>query len=902
MKLKITLLLLCVSFFGMQSYAATIRLDQLDVSRGTCGDNKTIQANKAANNNPLTMKGVVYQYGIGTHAESRLDISLRGESTRFKCVVGIDDSATGADVLPNHGISEYRIINHSNGKDEIVKSGTISKLDAAVVEIDLDVTGWEYISLVSVAGNGNIWADLVNWCNGEFEFTVTAPMAVSYDEMLAADLASGESVRLDQLKIEKAQNGWGTIKRNLSIDGNSLTVCGKTYTNGVGTHAPGRIDIKVNGATRLTGVVGIDDEVGNQGNVGIKIINRTNGQEIEVKTGDIRGGDNVPISFDIDVTGWDFVSLVCTNGSDGVNSFDHVDWCDVVLQFANGEVPVVYSYEEMMAEDISFTCLTNHYSLPNTRMMHRIRASKPDAIITVSNLPEGLQFNVERNLVEGKISTEGTYTYNVTATSGEKSFTQAFTVNVSSKLISPTPLMGWMSWNIFQGNINETNIKQTADLMVSTGLKDAGFSHVLIDDHWHAANRAADNKPLANTSKFPSGFNSLTDYIHNLGLKVGIYSDAATRTCGGEFGSLNYEMIDAQQYADWGFDFLKYDYCGAPSDVETAKKRYKAMSDALKATGKDFFFNICEWGERKPWLWAAEAGGHAWRTTFDSRDIWGHGRYDNGHNGVIQTIDLMKGMEWYAGPNQFNDADMVCAGLYGTGKPSSMNNATGMTDTEYEAQFSMWVMFNSPLLISFDLSTIDKLSAATKRILTNKEVIAINQDPMGQAATCIYSEGGKEVYMKDLENGDVAVAFLNRNSAVTSMQIGLDKLFLSGSHVVRDLWLGTDAMTRNSTITATVRAHQVKLFRVKKSTTSVETIQKTTGIKLNKSGETLYVKLEGFTGNEKQAEIIDISGKIISKTDFNGETTTISISNLTNGIYFLKINSTNQTDTVKFQK
>lgn len=330
---KITSLLMLILFTGIISHAATVRLDQLDVSKGTCGDNRTIQVNKSVDGKPLTIKGLVYTYGIGTHAESRLDISLRKESTRFRCKVGIDDAATSSDVMPGYGISEYRIINHTNGKDSIVQSGTISRTDAEPVTIDLDITGWEYISIVSVAGNGNIWADQVDWVNGEFDFSVTAPMTVTYSEMILADLSKGPSIRLDQLDISKAKNGWGTIKANLSIDGNPLKVAGKTYANGVGTHASGRIDVKVNGGTRFKAFVGIDDEVGNNGNSDIRILKRKNGVETVVQAGTIKGPDTSPVAIDVDVTGWDFISLECTNGSDGVNSYDHVDWCDAVFEF-----------------------------------------------------------------------------------------------------------------------------------------------------------------------------------------------------------------------------------------------------------------------------------------------------------------------------------------------------------------------------------------------------------------------------------------------------------------------------------------------------------------------------------------------------------------------------------------
>ena len=170
--------------------------------------------------------------------------------------------------------------------------------------------------------------------------------------------------------------------------------------------------------------------------------------------------------------------------------------------------------------------------------------------------------------------------------------------------------------------------------------------------------------------------------------------------------------------------------------METAKERYKKMSDALKATGMNFYFNICEWGEREPWLWAANAGGHSWRVSFDSCDTWDHGKYDGSHCGVIQSIDIMKNLDYYAGPNQFNDADMMCVGLYEKGKPSSASGARSMTDTEYQSQFSMWCMFSTPLLISFDLFTMNR---ATLDIHTNKELIANNQERLGQQTLCFFT-------------------------------------------------------------------------------------------------------------------------------------------------------------------
>lgn len=464
-------------------------------------------------------------------------------------------------------------------------------------------------------------------------------------------------------------------------------------------------------------------------------------------------------------------------------------------------------------QSIVFNCITNHYALTNTAMMHKYRTNDASDKITVKHLPKGLVWNAKRKLVEGKIETPGNYTYKVLAKRNGKIVTTEATVKVQDQLISATPLMGWMSWNIFQDKISEQNIKQVADLLVSTGLSDAGFNYVLIDDHWHAASRDEKGNPVADSTKFPSGMKSLVDYIHSKGLKVGIYSDAALQTCGGEFGSLNYETIDALKYAEWGFDFLKYDYCGAPNNVDTAIFRYKTMSDALNATGKNFYFNICEWGEREPWLWAANAGGHSWRVSFDSRDTWDHGKYDGGHCGVIQSIDIMKNLNYYAGPNQFNDADMMCVGLYGNGKPSSANGAKGMTDTEYQSQFSLWCMFATPLLISFDLSTINK---TTLDILTNKELIAINQDKLGQQASCMYSKNGIEVFMKDLENGDIALAILNRNDSESDLKLKLSDLKLKSKYKIYNIVDKIDAGIVYKTLSTNISAHEVKVYKLSK--------------------------------------------------------------------------------------
>ncbi len=723
--------------------------------------------------------------------------------------------------------------------------------------------------------------------------------------LLFTFVLSAETIRLDELKVTtKGTTGWGAMKKGRSIDGNPLTLKGQVYQYGIGTHAPGRIDIKLNkNATRFTCVVGIDDETNaskiNEGVAGYKVINYSNQKETVVQEGIIRRVDAHAVEIDVDVTGWEYLSLECTESNEQ-NWSDHVDWCDAQITYnKDGEVPYAVTYQEMMSSKLELLCALKYYSLPNTRMMHRLACNKKEAIITVSDLPQGLEYNAGRKAVDGKIQKEGTYTYHVTLTTDDNTITEQITVVVSSDLISPTPLMGWTSWNAFQNNIDENVLTQTADLLVSTGLKDVGFKYLLVDDVWHSSKRLADGKPTYNAEKFPKGMKYLTDYAHSKGLKIGTYSDAAEKTCAGEYGSFGYEKIDAQQYADWGFDLLKYDYCFAPSEVDVAKERYKTMKEALKSTGREFYYYVCEWGKLKPWLWASSSGGHAWRVSWDSRDTWDHGQYDTEHCGAIQIIDVMKPLFRYSGPNRFNDADMMCVGLYGQGGEASTHlGANGMTDTEYQSQFSMWAVFASPLVLSFDLS---KMNEATKRILTNKEIIAVNQDPMGQQAECVYSHGGKEVYLKDMENGDVVVALLNRNSTTTTIKIGLDKLFLKDDkYVVRDLWKQEDIATVTDKVSATVKSHETKVYRLRKKVDNAVnsfTVDNS-NIQVIQQNKKLNVKIKGFD-NEAQAQIINVGGKAILRKKVKANSFSIDISNLSKGVYLLEVTDDNKSENQK---
>jgi alpha-galactosidase len=394
----------------------------------------------------------------------------------------------------------------------------------------------------------------------------------------------------------------------------------------------------------------------------------------------------------------------------------------------------------------------------------------------------------------------------------------AQTQPVNSSLLAPTPPMGWMTWNYFADNINEKDIREMADAMVSSGMLKAGYNHVFIDDGWQGG-RDNRNTIIADPNKFPSGIKALADYVHSKGLKLGIYSDAAPLTCGGYTASLNFEDEDARTFASWGIDYLKYDYCGAPDDMEIAKTRYKKIADALRKSGRDIALGICEWGDRKPWLWGQEVGGQLWRTTADVRDKWKSLKpvktakeLHSVGAGITDIVDFSQDYAVYAKPGYWNDMDMLVVGLYGKKGPSGDLGGIGCTDTEYQSQMSLWSVMNSPLSASNDVRT---MNAETKRILMNEEVIAINQDALGKQAVCKIKNELWSVFVRPLANGDFAIAVLNRSEMLQNSKINFSELGLDGIYEVKDLW-EHKVIGKGKKWAGKVLPHETKLFRLKK--------------------------------------------------------------------------------------
>ena len=382
----------------------------------------------------------------------------------------------------------------------------------------------------------------------------------------------------------------------------------------------------------------------------------------------------------------------------------------------------------------------------------------------------------------------------------------------AGEMIAQTPPMGWNSWNYFHGNVTEQDVRAAADALVSTGMKDAGYVYVNIDDTWEGTRNA--DGVLSTNSKFPD-MKGLADYVHSKGLKLGIYSGPGPKTCAGYEASYGHEQQDADLYASWGIDYLKYDLCSyheimqeqAPNDGAAQMRlmidAYAKMDKALKSTGRPIVFSLCQYGWDAVWEWAPSLGGNLWRTTGDIRPTW---------ESIYDIIEQQGGLAKYAGPGHWNDPDMLEVGN-GIRDPRDPGRIRYLSLAEDRSHFSMWAMLAAPLLAGNDLTHMqpDVLS-----ILTNRDVIAIDQDRLGHEATRAYADGEVEVWTRHLEGGALAVAVLNAGSDRYSshpFHLSLTKLGLHGPQAGKDLWTGKE-VTLTDDEPIELASHDILLVRI----------------------------------------------------------------------------------------
>jgi alpha-galactosidase len=447
---------------------------------------------------------------------------------------------------------------------------------------------------------------------------------------------------------------------------------------------------------------------------------------------------------------------------------------------------------------------------------------------SADGLPPGLKLDSQTGRITGTIDKEGTSLVRLGAKNSLGAATRDFKI-VCGPQIGLTPAMGWNSWNCFAAAVTQERVKAAADALVASGLINHGWTYINIDDYWEVnrgrnytndptlqgVGRDADGRIVPNP-RFPD-MKGLCDYVHGLGLKMGIYSSPGPTTCGGCLASWQHEDLDAQTYANWGFDYLKYDWCSYPSvlpptnadgtartrnsptDLATLKKPYLVMRASLDKAPRDILFSFCQYGMGNVWEWGAQTGGNSWRTTGDIRDTWSS----------LSNIGFSQaGHEKYAGPGHFNDPDMMIVGRVGWGPRL---HPTGLTPNEQYTHVSLWCLLAAPLLIGCDMTAFDDF---TLSLLSNDEVLAVDQDPLGHQAGRAAKDGLLEVWSRDLEDGSRAVGLFNRGEEETAVTAKWADLGVTGPQTVRDLWRQKDIGRFDGEFHASVPRHGVVMIKV----------------------------------------------------------------------------------------
>jgi alpha-galactosidase len=622
---------------------------------------------------------------------------------------------------------------------------------------------------------------------------------------LTGTLASADTIRLDQLDISRTEQGWGSPHRDQSVAGHALSIGGQHFEHGLGTHAASSLYLAVNGAHKFSASVGVDGEVtGDEGSVEFFVIG--DGRELW-RSGVVRAGDP-PKTFHVDLIGVKTLALKVGDAGDGIN-FDHADWADAQFEFS-GTAPAAASgprEEAVVLTPIApLAPRINGPPVVGVRPGHPffyhipVSGSRP-MTVAASPLPEGLIFDSERGLITGAVAVAGKYSVTLTARNTEGEATRQLGI-VAGDAIALTPPLGWNSWNCFAQAVDDAKIRAAADEMVRSGLIDHGWTYINIDDCWEGKRDA--NGMIQPNEKFPD-MKALADYVHSKGLKIGLYSSPGPKTCGGYEGSWQHENQDAQQYAAWGFDYLKYDWCSYSEvddkslpDRQRLMKPYQVMDAALRGLDRDIVFSLCQYGMGNVWEWGPEVGGNCWRTTGDIGDSWssmaGIGFAQNGH-------------EKYAGPGHWNDPDMLVVGKVGWGNL----HPTHLTPNEQYTHVSLWCLLSAPLLIGADMSQLD---AFTFNLLSNDEVLEVNQDALGKQAARVVKNGETEVWARKMADGSMAVGLFNRAEMPMEVKANWEDLGLTGKHRVRDLWRQKDAGEIETSFSASVPRHGVCLVRV----------------------------------------------------------------------------------------
>ncbi len=622
---------------------------------------------------------------------------------------------------------------------------------------------------------------------------------------------------LSSLDISKAAIGWGKPGANISCMGNPIILNGVTYKKGFGTHASSMLFVKLDdGSARFHALVGIDDE--KKASTGSAIFKIYGDSRLLWQSGITLSGGTAELA-DISLYGIDTLILCAETTPDGPN-YDHTDWADAYFLV---ESTKPYAINRPLEEAVILTPkapLTPRINgpkiygvRPGHDFLYRIAATGERPMTFVAKgLPPGLRLDSRTGIITGRLSSVGKYEVILTAKNKRDVTSRKLTI-VCGDQIALTPPLGWNSWNCFACDVDQDKVKAAADAMVNSGLADHGWSYINIDDCWMVkpdsydsivGGKARDVLGNMNTNKKFPDMSGLADYVHSLGLKIGIYSGPGPKTCAGYTACYGFEEKDARRFAEWGFDYLKYDWCDYENiakdhSLPELKKPYFVMREALNKANRDIVYSLCQYGMGDVWEWGTEVSGNCWRTTGDISDDWSS----------MESIGFgQAGHEKYAGPGHWNDPDMLVVGKVGWGPEL---HSTRLSPNEQYTHISLWALLAAPLLIGCDMTQLDEF---TYSLLTNDEVLDINQDVLGKQAARLGQAGSLEIWVKDLEDGSKAIGLFNRGLFAATLTVNWKDLNISGIYTARDVWMQQDEGKYDQTYSVRIPAHGVKLIRI----------------------------------------------------------------------------------------
>jgi len=610
-----------------------------------------------------------------------------------------------------------------------------------------------------------------------------------------------------------AFGGYPARGNNPAVPQPAISLDSVSYQHGLGVTSGGELWIDLGGnATRFVSLVGVDDaRRAGRGSVTFEVW--TDGEK-KWDSGVIKAGD-APKPVSVDLTGAKQMILYVTDAGDGSRD-DIADWAGAAIVMKDDAASPVattppaspapnIASSRTAAPRLNYPRITG--ATPGRPFLFRIPASGEGPLtFAARNLPAGLTLDRHTGVITGALRKAGHTAVHVTIT-GAKGHTSGDIVIVGGEhRLALTPPLGWNSWNVWAAAVDDAKVRAAADALVESGLAAQGYTYVNIDDAWEGPRDANGN--ITSNEKFPD-MKALTAYVHSKGLKIGIYSSPGPRTCQQRFaGSWQHEAQDAKQWADWGFDYIKYDWCsysetlpqqrGMPP-LDQLQKPYRLMRGILDSLPRDLVFSLCQYGWGDVWTWGNEVGGDLWRVTGDITDTWS----SMSGIGFAQT-----GHEKYAGPSGWNDTDMLVVGQLGWGRTP---RETHLTPDEQLTHISLWALQAAPLIIGADLSQADSF---TVNLLGNPEVLAVDQDSLGRSAGRTLQNGRTEVWARPLSDGTMAVGLFNRDLVPRTVSVKWSDLGRSGSQPVRDLWLHQDLGAKPDGFSVVVPRHGVVLVKV----------------------------------------------------------------------------------------